>query len=285
MFFWKRYISFYHFRNISEELSKFWPKNFGRLVKNAIWVSRCTFRGKTVFEKNLRYMFLMIVFGLRAIFLTTLTKKFEYRCPNCILSVPWKGLSKKIFSWKSLFWFIFVILVTSLGLLAKKPQRGRHKGFLGIQRNVLGKKSLKKINFFSYLGRKIFRLLGKNSSSGLSKMNITCPEEQLWIYFGEVTHFFITCGIWVKNCQFFGRKISAGLSKMQSDSPGDHFEKELLFWKEYLFFLIIFGLRAMFFKTFTRIFHHGCPNCISRVQWKGLSKISFPEKVYSDSFS
>ena len=145
MFFWKRYISFYHFRNISGELSKFWPKNFSRLVKNAIWVSRCTFRGKTVFEKNLWYMFLMIVFGLRAIFFRTLTRIFEYRCPNCILNVHWKGLSKNFFPWKILFWFIFVILVTNLVLLAKKLQQCRHNGFLGIQRNVLGKKSLKKL--------------------------------------------------------------------------------------------------------------------------------------------
>ena len=58
-------------------------------------------------------------------------------------------------------------------------------------------------------------------------MNFTRPEEQLPTFIGKVTLFFIPCRIWVKNCQFCGRKFSAGLSKMQSESPGDHFEEKL----------------------------------------------------------
>ena len=53
-FFEKRYISFHHFWKMSEELSTFWQEMFGRLVKNAIWVSRGTFWEETnFFERNI----------------------------------------------------------------------------------------------------------------------------------------------------------------------------------------------------------------------------------------
>ena len=58
---------FYDFPNLSEELSSCWQKNFGRLVKSAIWVSRGTFLGETTFLK--KYMYFLMVFGLRAIFI------------------------------------------------------------------------------------------------------------------------------------------------------------------------------------------------------------------------
>ena len=94
----------------------------------------------------------------------------------------------------------------------------------------------------------------KKFSAELSKMIFTCPEEELWKIFWESYTFFTTFGIWVKNCQLFDRKISAGSSKMQSECPGEHFEQKLLFSKEYIFFLIIFGLRAIFFKLWRDFF-------------------------------
>ena len=66
MFFGK-FSLFYDFPNLSEELSSCWQKNFGRLVKSAIWVSRGTFLGETTFLK--KYMYFLMVFGLRAIFI------------------------------------------------------------------------------------------------------------------------------------------------------------------------------------------------------------------------
>ena len=48
----------------------------------------------------------------------------------------------------------------------------------------------------------------------------------------------------------FGKKISADLSKMQSECPGEQFEEKNFFWKNYMFLLIVIGLRPKLFENF-----------------------------------
>ena len=104
----KNYKVFHHIRILSGNFSYFWQEKFGRLAKNAIWVSRRTFWGQTSIEKI--YMFILIVFGLRGIFLRTLKETLQYGCPHCSLFVQERSMSR-------IFFGIFEFLVKNLGFL------------------------------------------------------------------------------------------------------------------------------------------------------------------------
>ena len=57
-------------------------------------------------------------------FYRTLTRIFQYGCPNWILRVQGKSLNKNLFFWKRFIFFILVTLVKHLGLRANKLQLG-----------------------------------------------------------------------------------------------------------------------------------------------------------------
>ena len=122
MNFLKKEKVFLQFRTLSEKISDLYRQKHCRVVKNAFYVSRGTFWGATNFFWK-QYMSFLIVFGPRAIFFSPMTRIFQHGFPNCISSNHWKGLSKKIFFLKSIFWFILVNLATNLGLLAKNFSR------------------------------------------------------------------------------------------------------------------------------------------------------------------
>ena len=68
-------------------------------------------------------------------------------------------------------------------------------------------------------------------------------------FFGEVRLLFNIFGKWAKNCHSFGRKFSAGWSKMQSEWPKEHLGEKQLLWKKYLLFLIFFGLWTKYYRN------------------------------------
>ena len=126
--------------------------------------------------------------------------------------------------------------------------------------------------------------LAKKFGQGCQKWILRVLRNNSGKCFRKITLFFITFGIWVKKCQLFGKNFSAGLSKTQSECPGEKFGDELLFWKKYMSFLIVFGPRAIFLalwrEYFITVFQTAFHVSIGRV-W---AKLFFFEKVYFDSF-
>ena len=170
----KKYKVFHHIRILRGNFSNFGRKSFGRFAKIEIWASRRTFWGQTTFEK--RYMFFLIVFGLRGNFLRTLKGTLQYGCPHCSLFVQGRSMSR------SFFWH-FWIFSEKFGIFGKTNfQQSCHICNLDIQRNVLRKR-----NFFEGFNYQIFFVLlpkkklafwWKKRSVGLSILLFTCPGER-----------------------------------------------------------------------------------------------------------
>ena len=211
--FQENYTSFYHFRNMSDELATFWQKFFGRLVKiaNLSVLGNLLRRGYfLLFLKRIYVLFDR--FWTSSFFLRSLRRIFQYGCPNCILLVQWKGLNKNIFLWKSLFWFNFVTQVTSLGLLAKTLHQGRQKGIL----SVLGKERveenqlLKKNRFFHN-----FRTLSENNSELWRKNFGRVAKSDFYVSKGTFREIFLRkkkhyitftiSRLWAENVRTFGK--------------------------------------------------------------------------------
>ena len=142
-----------------------------------------------------------------------------------------------------------------------------------------------RISSFSYFKRKRFGPLAKKKSKALWKLNSTCPEELLMIFFGTVTLLFITFGIWVKNCQLLAEKFQRDCQKWYLSLHWIILRRNYFFWKTYLFFLINLGLRAIFFVLWREYFITVVQNAFHVSIGRVWAKIFFLEKVYFDSFS
>ena len=90
--------------------------------------------------------------------------------------------------------------------------------------------------FFSFFEQKTFRL-----SANVSRP----PEDHFEYWFERITLLFIT---YSHKKSSFGGQLTTGLSKMRSGCLGEFSEGKQLFWKKYMFFLIIFALRTKFFS-------------------------------------
>ena len=173
--------------------------------------------------------------------------------------------------------------------LSKNVWQARQKYNPGVQRNSLRKSNnwRSKKNFVIFvLWAKTFRTFGEKQKlqvchNWILRVHRNIYGKFLW----KVPLIFITFGIWVKNCQLIGRRISARLSKMQSECPGEPSEKKLIFLKGIYVLFDRCWTSSFCFRTLTRIVQYGYPNCISRVHWKGLSRNIFFGKVYSVSLS
>ena len=107
----KNYKVFHHIRILSGNFSYFWQEKFGRLAKNAIWVSRRTFWGQTSIEKI--FMFILIVFGLRGIFFENFEGNTSVRLSSLQSICPGEEYEQNFF-WH--FW----IFSKKFGIFAKQ---------------------------------------------------------------------------------------------------------------------------------------------------------------------
>ena len=94
--FWKKK-RFHYYRILSKNLSDFWQENFGRLVKNVIWVYKGTLWGeKQFFGKKICSSCSFLDFEPNCF--NTLTEIcLQYGCRICILRVQRISLRKKNF--------------------------------------------------------------------------------------------------------------------------------------------------------------------------------------------
>ena len=101
------------------------------------------------------------------------------------------------------------------------------------------------IIFRLYL-RKLIQLLAEKCWQAHQKTKLFLQGRNMCEKFFEEGKFSIIFGLWAKAFWISVAKNLVGLWKMQSGCPGEHFEKQLLFWQENMFFLIVFGLRPLF---------------------------------------
>ena len=174
----KKVLLFITFEFHPKKLSKFgvWWKNSGKLVRNAIWVSRGTFREKTIFVKNI-YLFLLIVFGLPANFSR---KLFKHGCSNCVLRIQVRSLTKFFFSKKHIFYCFRNFTKKNWDFWQKNVSRVVKTAFY-VFRGMVWKNLLflKRLNFLNAVVQwpEKFWLSGKKTSAGLSKLHFMCSEE------------------------------------------------------------------------------------------------------------
>ena len=93
-------------------------------------------------------MFFLIVFGLRGRFFENFEGNTSARLSSLQFFCPGEECEQKFFSWKIYFFVIFVFSLKKLAFPARKLHQGCHNGFLGIQRNVMGKKISEKFKYF-----------------------------------------------------------------------------------------------------------------------------------------
>ena len=109
--FWEKRHFFPSFLDvICKNLSNFWPKQFRKLVKIEVCVTRGISCGNVSFEKktfSLLSYFEQKPFGL-------LARKFWQTCQKCNLSVQGNTLRRKTFFWRKNMFFLLVF-----GLRAK----------------------------------------------------------------------------------------------------------------------------------------------------------------------
>ena len=139
----------------------------------------------------------------------------------------------------------------------------------------------------SVLWLKTLRTFGEKGSEGLWKMNSTCPEELLMIFFWKVTHLFITCGVWVKNCQhFLAEKLCQACQKCNLCVQGYILGKNY-FWKEYVIDVLVdrFWTSSDFFQNFNKNISVRLSKLHFTCAVEGSEQKHFSEKVYYYSFS
>ena len=138
-YFLKKNKVFHQFRILSEINSDFCRISFGRVVKNAIWVSKRSFWGQTISGKS--YMFFLIVFG--ALFRELWRKHFCMVVLTAFFLSRWRveESERKYFSWKKFFWH-FRIFSKKFGISGIKKHQARQICILDIQRTVMRTKKL-----------------------------------------------------------------------------------------------------------------------------------------------
>ena len=104
--YWKSLWVHKFFEALSENMSKFQQTFFGRVVKTAFYVSRATFLGRLMFEKD-NFLFF---FGIWGKCFELLAKSFRQDCQNCILPVQKINNVKQSFFEKKSVSFVFLEL-------------------------------------------------------------------------------------------------------------------------------------------------------------------------------
>ena len=66
--------------------------------------------------------------------------------------------------------------------------------------------------------------------------------------FGKIIIFASLYKLWAKFFGTFGKKVLAGLSKIQSECPGENILRTNNFWNKSMFFFIVFELLSTFFS-------------------------------------
>ena len=155
---------------------------------------------------------------------------------------------------------------------------------MGVQGNILGKKQffLIFIKTNSDFGKKIF--------TGFSILHSTCQWERFEeIYCGEKQKKFFGFQILSEKFSYFWRKFSPGFSKQQFTSSVEHFNENLIFWKERFFnhFRTLTGNDFSFLaKNFWRVvkLQRTCLGKRFDVFWEE-STIFYPVLFLSKNFS
>ena len=182
LFFSKSYTFFHHFRNMSEELSTFRRKIFGRLVKIAIWVSRGSFWEITTFLKRVYVLFHH--FWTSKYFFKNFVEKTSSWLSKLHFTCPLEG-SEQIIFLKNFILIRFRNSSNKFATSGKKLQRGRHNGFLGIQMKVMGKR---------FIGKKFFMFFlpwPENISTFWQKLFIKVVKKAFYVSWGTCWGVFL----------------------------------------------------------------------------------------------
>ena len=135
------------------------------------------FEDKWFLEKKLLFL---IVFGLRATFFGTLTKKVQYGCPHCILRVQGNVLKNFVGEKHIVFFFVYEFCAKEIRTFGKRISVKLHRMNFTCPRESLEE-------FF--LGKKTFNFIPipdfeqkisyprRKFPAGLSKLILTSPEE------------------------------------------------------------------------------------------------------------
>ena len=144
----------------------------------------------------------------------------------------------------------FVLWAKLFRIFGKKFMQDCQNCFLHVQISVLRNLSEKVSLLFNIFGKwaKNYPNIGRNFPAGFSKLHLKSPEKHLEDFFEKSATFSSFLDFIQKILSNFCRKSSASLSEMHYTCQGEHFEKEQLFGKKYMFFLIAIGLPANFFS-------------------------------------
>ena len=171
---------FHYYRILSKNLPDFWQEKFGRFVKNAIWVSRGTVWEEKHFFAKKNDLFARFWTSSQTV--STPWRKFVF---NTVVEFAFYVSSGIVWEKKTLKKLILIQFPNSserFAISGKKNSVG--SSYLmsrcpeeSFEENIFFPKD-KKFWSFSFVDRKLFRLLGKDTSSGLSKRHSTCPRER-----------------------------------------------------------------------------------------------------------
>ena len=181
-FFLKKYKTFQYFPIVSENISDFWRKNFGWLVKNAIWVSRRTFWGQTISGMNICSFWSFLDF--EAVFFENFEVTTSARLSSLRNICPGEECEQKFFFLEKLFFVIFVFWLKKLAFLAKRNSAGssylhsRYPEERTEEKNTFSKNLIFKS--FSYLNREEFWLLGEKKISWFIKIAFHVSRGTFW---------------------------------------------------------------------------------------------------------
>ena len=137
-----------------------------RVVKNAIWMSRRTFWGQTLFGKNICSFWSFLDF--ESLFYRNFDENTSVRLSSLHSTCPGEESEWKQFSMENFFFFIIFFLVKILLFLAKKSQQGRHLHCWYPQRSTAEKKRL----FFKIKFLNLFRTLTEKNFGFVAKKNV-----------------------------------------------------------------------------------------------------------------
>ena len=193
-----------------------------RVVKNAIWMSRRTFWGQTLFGKNICSFWSFLDF--ESLFYRNFDENTSVRLSSLHSTCPGEESEWKQFSRENFFFFIILFLVKILLFLAKKSQQGRHLHCWYPQRSTAEKK-----DFFSRLKFQILFVLWLKRilTSWRKKYRQGCQNCILCVQGNVLRNFTVEKEIFEKIVFFsfsyfdltnflpFGKERSAGLQKVK----------------------------------------------------------------------
>ena len=221
--FWKRYTSFHYFPILSQKLSTFWQKVFGKLVKIQVWVSRGTILKNKIFEKQWSFS---IFWYFEQKLLGLLARKLRQGCWKCLLRAHLTNCGNlcgkpTLFVWLSDYeWRI-------ANFLAENFWQAGQKCNLSVQGNNF------RSSCWSFLNLKpFFKNFDEKISVRLSKLHFTCPGEEFEQKFIFLKTFYLFHSRnSSKTFGTSGKQTSAGLIYLMSRWPDERFEEKNFFRK------------------------------------------------------